>query len=187
MSSALVNSCLFCPLKVPAWTAQRRLRDGQHSGRPWSGWVVQRGEHRHPTTSRGSLHHQESAFPFQHGAVPSVRVRRQHLHQHSRWDTCKAQRIICLVTDAAHHPVTSLLTALLFLSRCSGVCLQCCSCSWRVCSLVSGYPLYHHGGLSDHHLRCVETAAEQDQACLQGNVFCTLKKILLKASSFNAV
>lgn len=74
----------FYGLKVPAWTAQCGLRDGQHPGRTRSR-VFSRGDRWHIATTGGSLHLQESALPLKHGAVPSVRVRRQHLHQRARW------------------------------------------------------------------------------------------------------
>lgn len=71
---------------------------------------------------------------------------------------------------ADHHLITT------FPSRCHGVCLQCGSCSGRAGNLVTVCPWSSLGGLFDSHHHCVETAAEQSQARLQGRV-CSFTRI----------
>lgn len=53
--------------------------------------------------------------------------------------------------------------------RCSGVCFRCGGCSRRPGSLVCVSAQHHCSHLSCCHIHCVEAAAEQNQASIQGD------------------
>lgn len=92
------------------------------------------------------------------------------MHKKSRETWIKMSELLNLAADTDHHLITT------FPSRYHGVCLQCCSCSRRAGNLVTVCPWNSLRGLFDSHHDCVETAAEQSQACLQGRV-CSFTRI----------
>lgn len=66
-----------------------------------------------------------------------------------------------------------------------GVCLQHRSCSRKAADLGRVRPLCYLSALSNSHRDCLETAAEQGQACLQGKVLsfpCIFSHSLCKPS-----
>lgn len=79
----------------------------------------------------------------------------------------ESPRTIHVITDPAHHLVSLLVNFVFFPTRCFGVCLQCCSFSGRVCTLVSDCPLCYSGYLPGSNHYYMETATEQNQPCLQ--------------------
>uniref|UniRef100_A0A3Q3BHW7 Solute carrier family 7 member 1 n=1 Tax=Haplochromis burtoni TaxID=8153 RepID=A0A3Q3BHW7_HAPBU len=85
----------------------------------------------------------------------------------------ESPRTIHVITDAAHHLASSLVYFVFFPTRCFGVCLQCCSFSGRVCTLVSDCPLCYSGYLPGSNHYYMETATEQNQPCLQSPIGAT--------------
>lgn len=88
----------------------------------------------------------------------------KHTHTHTDFPGCRRR---------TSSDDLSLRSYFLPPRRCFGVRLLYCCCPGRMGALVAVRPQRYLGGLSDSHLHCVETAAEQGQARLQGRV-CSL-------------